>query len=202
MPPTLPGATFPLPRMCTSHRLRPLIVAMAATTALLAGAGSLAGAKADKPNRKDVAEEPVAKPDKGTKAERKQERPADAGESRTNAKLRERLEVKDDAEWQVILERITRVEEARRLLSGKGRPVGQTAEKGRRPTSEGADERNALRSAVADRLTDAELRARLSRAHEAHLRLQHRLNQAEADLRAVLSVRQEAIAVLAGLLSP
>lgn len=188
--------------MSSPHRLRPALAALVSTAALLAGAATLSGAKADKPNRKDLAEETTAKPDKGTKADRKPDRPAGGADTRVNAKLRERLEVKDDAEWQVILERITRVEEARRQLAGKARPAAQPGEKGRRAPADGADERGALRSAVADRLTDAELRARLARAHEAHLRLEHRLTQAEADLRAVLSVRQEAIAVLAGLLSP
>ena len=53
-----------------------------------------------------------------------------------------------------------------------------------------------------DKLTDAEIRLRLARAHEVHEQHQAKLAQAQASLRAVLTVRQEAVAVTYGLLPP
>jgi N-formylglutamate amidohydrolase len=63
-------------------------------------------------------------------------------------------------------------------------------------------ELDALRSAVGDQFPDAEIKARLARAHDAYLQRVAQLTQAQADLRAVLTVRQEAVAVMAGLLPP
>lgn len=123
-------------------------------------------------------------------------------EAKSLAKLRERLEVTDDAEWAIIVERIKKVEEMRRLTwaggaGGRGGPV--VTEKGKRTA---APEQNALRSAVTDKLPDAEIKLRLARAHEVHQHNEAKLFQAQADLRAILTVRQEAVAVMAGLLPP
>jgi adenosyl cobinamide kinase/adenosyl cobinamide phosphate guanylyltransferase len=63
-------------------------------------------------------------------------------------------------------------------------------------------EQEALRLAVKDKLPDAEIKARLDRAHEVQQQKEAQLARAQADLRAVLTVRQEAVAVLAGLLPP
>lgn len=131
---------------------------------------------------------------------------ADAGE-RNLARLREYLEVTDDAEWAVILERINRVTELRRnQWSGGagGRGGVALAEKGTKKSgrSSAHPEQEALRAAVGAKLPDAEIRARLSRAHEVYQENEARLARAQADLRAVLTVRQEAVAVMAGLLPP
>lgn len=53
-----------------------------------------------------------------------------------------------------------------------------------------------------DKLPDAEIKSRLDRAHEVQQQKEAQLARAQADLRAVLTVRQEAVAVLAGLLPP
>jgi hypothetical protein len=123
-------------------------------------------------------------------------------EAKSLAKLRERLEVTDDAEWAIIVERIKKVEEMRRLTWAGG-PAGRSAppasEKGKRSS---APEQNALRSAVADKLPDAEIKLRLARAHEVHQHNEAKLFQAQSELRAILTVRQEAVAVMAGLLPP
>ncbi len=137
------------------------------------------------------------KPDREEKRERKLsggEQPArDAGaeSARALARLREALQVADDAEWAVISERIVAVQAAGAGAKDKAKPPGpeRTAQ-------------DALRTAVRDGLPDAELRLRLARAHELHREREARLARARAELRAVLTVRQEAVAVLAGLLAP
>ena len=114
-------------------------------------------------------------------------------------KLRERLEVTDDAEWALIVQRVTKVEELRRSVW----PAG--GDKGKRPASgapPGTAERDALRSALGDKLPDAEIKSRLARAHEAYQQNEARLQAAQAELRAVLTIRQEAHVVMAGLLPP
>ncbi len=125
--------------------------------------------------------------------------PVDA-QARTQAKLRERLEITDDEEWTVISERINRVEELRRVAAGG---PSSNADRGKRGGKEGTGaEREALRAALADRLPDAEIRSRLSRVAEVQQQNTAKLTRAQEELRAVLTVRQEAIAVMFGLLAP
>lgn len=157
-----------------------------------------------KPDKEEIREAKRAEvsPSKGGKTS-----PIEA-ESRTLAKLRERLEVADDAEWTVISERILKVEEARRNLwtpgaSGRGAPP--LTAKPKRSSKAGPSahpEQDALRSALADKLPDAEIKARLAQAHEAQRQSESRLTKAQADLRGVLTIRQEAVAVTMGLLPP
>jgi hypothetical protein len=134
-------------------------------------------------------------------------KPAEA-EARAQARLREQLEVADDAEWQVIADRINQVVEARRRIwagsaVSRGSPASLDIKKRsfRKETS-AHPERDTLRTGLKDKLPDAEIRTRLAKAHEVHTQNEARLTRAEADLRAVLTVRQEAVAVLAGLLTP
>jgi hypothetical protein len=160
------------------------------------------GDKLDKGERADFRDprrDVVAEP-----ANRKANRisPAEL-EQRNQDKLRERLEVSDDAEWAIISERIRRVDELRRTpwsATPTPRATAGAADKAKRTAV--APEQAALRSALADKLTDAEIRLRLARAHEVHEQHQAKLAQAQASLRAVLTVRQEAVAVTYGLLPP
>jgi hypothetical protein len=185
---------------------RPAHLALAA---LLCG---LLSAAAGKPDKMD-------KPEKGERAEFRETRrdnltepasrkaanrpnPAEL-EQRNLDKLRDRLGVTDDAEWAIILERIRRVDDLRRTpwsAAPAPRAAALPPEKTKRTTQ--APEQAALRSALADNLPDAEIRLRLARAHELHEQHQARLAQAQASLRAVLTVRQEAVAVTYGLLPP
>lgn len=154
-----------------------------------------------------------AKPEKVPKEERremkragdlpaKEDKPrATEVKERISSRLRERLEVTDDAEWAVISERITRIEELRRATASGPLAALDRAKRSARGENGGA-EREALRSAVTDRLPDAEIRSRLARLGEAQKRDAAKLAQAQEDLRAVLTVRQEAIAVMFGLLPP
>lgn len=152
----------------------------------------LAALEADpKPKKRDLAAEP---------AERKAG-DADA-QARSLTRLREQLEVTDEAEWTLIAERITKVTEERRTLAGPdGGRRGLPAPAGNKRTA-ASPENEALRAAVQENLPTAEIRSRLARAHELRVQQETRLARAEAELRAVLTVRQEAMAVLAGLLTP
>ena len=169
-------------------RVRPIFLA-----ALLLAPAAAAPDKPDKPAK-------PGKPDREEKAEKRElklsggEQPArDVGaeSARGLARLREAMRVADDAEWAVIAERIAAVQAAGAGPKDKAKPAGpeRTAQ-------------DALRVAVRDGLPDAELRLRLARAHELQREREARLARARAELRAVLTVRQEAVAVLAGLLDP
>lgn len=127
-------------------------------------------------------------------------------DARMMAKLREQFEVTDDAEWALIAERITKVSELRRNLGGamgaKGPALGERKKPAARAEGSMHVEQAALRAAVRDKLPDAEVKARLARVHEVYQQNEARLAKAQAELRAVLTVRQEAVAVMAGLLTP
>ena len=61
-------------------------------------------------------------------------------------------------------------------------------------------EMNALQFAIRDKLPEAEIKNRLERVREMRRDNEAKLAKAQDELRAVLSVRQEAIAVMFGLL--
>ncbi|HVS50996.1 MAG TPA: hypothetical protein VHD62_01480 [Opitutaceae bacterium] len=123
-------------------------------------------------------------------------------------RIREQLGVTDDAEWAVISERLNKVMELRRTASpmggfnfrGFGGPGGNGG--GRRGGNGAAanPEQEALTQAITDKLPDAEIKSRLERLREVRKKNEEALTKAQEDLRAVLSVRQEAAAVVAGLL--
>jgi len=128
--------------------------------------------------------------------------------------LRERLEVPDDEEWKLISDRVLKVSELRRStgagvggFAGRGpqggsdRGSGGGGDQGRGPRpGGGSPELAALSSAVRDKLPDAEIKTRLERLRESRKDNEAKLSKAQEELRAVLSVRQEAIAVVFGLL--
>lgn len=58
----------------------------------------------------------------------------------------------------------------------------------------------ALQFAIRDKLPEAEIKSRLERVRESRRDNEAKLAKAQDELRAVLSVRQEAIAVMFGLL--
>jgi hypothetical protein len=160
--------------------------------------------------REASAVEPGAKPkkrDAGSDARDAKPKAVEA-QSRALEKIREHLDVPDDMEWSVIADRIAKVEELRRSLWSNApgnRGTALFGDKDRRASTDGSSsqpERDALRSAVREQMTDAEIKARLVRAHEVQRQNEVRLAKAQDDLRAVLSIRQEAVAVVAGLLPP
>ena len=135
--------------------------------------------------------------------------------------MRERLEITDDEEWKVISERVAKVSEIRRSTGGGmgGGPGGMMGFRGGPPGGGGSDrggggdrgpgsgrgsssnpEMNALQFAIRDKLPEAEIKNRLERVREMRRDNEAKLAKAQDELRAVLSVRQEAIAVMFGLL--
>ena len=132
-----------------------------------------------------------------------------AMQERMMTAMREQFGITDDAEWGLISERITKVSELRRATGGGGRGgfpgggPGGPGGGGNRPPRTGATanpEQDSLRAAIADNLPDAEIKSRLERLRDSRKASEAKLTKAQEDLRAVLSVRQEAVAVMFGLL--
>lgn len=143
-------------------------------------------------------------------------------QARMATALRERLEVTDDEEWKLIAERIAKVTELRRLaggpaggmgpmaFGGRGGPAGGGPGGGAEAANRGGprggrggaptSELGALQAAVRDKLPEAELKARLTKLREKRKSDETKLATAQEELRAVLTVRQEAAAVVFGLL--
>jgi len=136
-------------------------------------------------------------------------------------RYREELEVKSDDEWKVIQGRIEKVVEARREV-GLGGPMGGMAfGRGGRRGGDGPDQQSggngqggrrafgggtpspeaeALQKAVESKASADELKAKLAQYREARKEKQAKLEKAQDELRKLFSVRQEASAVLMGLL--
>lgn len=124
---------------------------------------------------------------------------------------RERLEVKSDDEWKAIQPLVAKVTEARREVgTGFGRnmfrppgggPGGGNG--GRRPGGFGepSPEEEALQKAVESTAPAADLKAAMAKVREAKKAKEAKLAAAQENLRKVLTVRQEAQALLAGLLN-
>jgi len=134
--------------------------------------------------------------------------------NRMSAALREQFQVEDDAEWAIISERIQKIAELRRA-SGGGlaatmamRSMGSQPGRGEFPGAGArgrmgggvSPETEALVAAVKSKAPDAELKARLERVREVRKANEAKLTEAQEELRAVLNLRQEAIAVVSGLL--
>jgi hypothetical protein len=154
-----------------------------------------------------------------------QDRPAGRGNfdpeqarQRMMERYRERLEVKSDDEWKLIQGRIEKVMEARREVGfggggfgfgrGGGRPGGDNAQRGgddqggRRGFRGGepSAEVQELQKAIEANASADEVKAKLAKVREARKQKEAALEKTQEDLRKVLSVRQEAVAVLEGLL--
>jgi len=166
-------------------------------------------------------------------------------------RMRQRLEVKDDAEWKLISERVNKVMEARRGLGGPGGPGGMGGPGGPGgPPPQGSDrnsggfgppggdpqsgpggpqgppdlggesrggpggpggpgsfgrqsspELDALNKAIESKVSTGEIKTKLDQFRAARKKKEAALEQAQEDLRKLLSVRQEAVAVTLGLLN-
>jgi hypothetical protein len=143
---------------------------------------------------------------------------------RMTERLREQMDIKDDAEWKAIEGQINKVMDAQRdVLAGRfsgfrssrsGGSGGSSSSTDSTSTSsdqssqrrrggfggEPSAEVEALRKAIDDKAPADEIKAKLAAVKKFNKDKQKKLEQAQSDLRAVLSVRQEAVAVLNGLL--
>lgn len=132
-------------------------------------------------------------------------------QARVQAQMRELYGVTDDAEWKIISDRIIAIQELQRtqaaaggggmaMLAGGGRGGQGGGGFGGRGGRGGDPNIAALRQAIQDKAPDAEIKARLAAVREARKASEERLTKAQEDLRALLDVRQEAVAVMSGLL--
>ena len=133
-------------------------------------------------------------------------------------RYREQLEIKGDDEWKVIEPRIAKVWEARREASmgggfggfgrggrgGGGGGGGGNDQAGGttrpRPGGEAAPEADALQKAIEAKAPAEEIKGKLAKYREAKKGKEANLTKAQDELKKVLSLRQEATAVMAGLL--
>jgi Spy/CpxP family protein refolding chaperone len=132
-------------------------------------------------------------------------------------RYRETLGVKDDAEWKAISERINKVMEARRDVGfgggggfGRGPRRGgdnanggndQAAGGGRRGFGgEPSPEAEALQKALDSNASADDIKAKLAKYRDSRKEKRAKLEKAQQDLKEVLTAKQEAAAVLGGLL--
>jgi flagellar motility protein MotE (MotC chaperone) len=136
-------------------------------------------------------------------------------------RLRKDLDIKDDAEWTAIEPKITKVMDAERdVLSmrmggmfgrgprrggGEGSTNGSSSEQPQRQRNNGFGEQSAtvsaLRKALDDKTTTtADIKAKLVAVRAEIKEKETKLEAAQEDLRSVLTSRQEAVAVVSGLL--
>jgi len=129
---------------------------------------------------------------------------------------RGRLEVKSDDEWKVIQPLIEKVMDARREVGfGGGFGFGRGPRRGGGNNnndaqssgnnqgfrgSEPAPEAEELQKAIDANASKDELKAKLAKLREARKEKEAKLASAQEELKKVLSVKQEAAAVLIGLL--
>lgn len=181
--------------------LRNLLVLAGITTALLAGPQSLAqqgqGGGQERPGRGNFDPEQMRQ--------------------RMMERYREQLEIKSDDEWKIIEERVVKVNEARRDAGsgrggfammrpgrgGDGQGGGQGGNRGGGPGGFGGaqlPEAEELQKAIEAKASAEDIKAKLNKYREARKAKQANLTKAQDELRKVLSVRQEAAAVLMGIL--
>jgi hypothetical protein len=138
-------------------------------------------------------------------------------------RYREQLEIQSDDEWKAVQPLLEKVVQAQREVriggfggfGGGGRggppggpqndPAGGANGRGNRgnrgiPDANSNPEAAALRQAVDAKAPTAEIKARLARLREALKQKEADLTKAQEALRQVLTTRQEAVAVLNGLL--
>ena len=130
---------------------------------------------------------------------------------------KEVLEVSDDTEWKAIEPLVQKVMDARRdTMSGMGRGMFGRGGPGRGGDAQPADQQGgqrrggfggtpnpdaeALQKAIDSKASKTEIKAALDKYVASRKARQATLEQAQADLRKVLTSRQEAIATLNGLL--
>ena len=126
--------------------------------------------------------------------------------------IREQMAVKDDAEWKILSERVQKVMDARREVGMGGggmgrmfrRPGGdnQGDQGGRRRFGgEPSAEEQALQKAIDSKATKDELKAAMAKYREAKKGKEAKLQQAQDDLKKLLNVQQEALALDMGLVN-
>lgn len=136
-------------------------------------------------------------------------------------RMKERFGVTNDDEWKIISERIEKVTEARRGTGVGGGFAAMGRGGGRGPGGDGAPgggrgqggpggrggfggqaspEAEDLQKALDANASPEEIKAKLAKVREARIASEAKLKTAQNQLKEVLNTRQEAVAVLMGLL--
>ena len=126
-------------------------------------------------------------------------------------RYREQLGIKDDTEWKLIETRIEKVSEARRDIGMRGMGFGGFGGRGGGPGGAGgggrrgfgvdpSPEQEALQKAIESNASADEIKTKLAAYRTSLKDKEAKLEKAQDELRKVLSVKQEAQAVLMGLL--
>jgi len=137
-------------------------------------------------------------------------------QQRMMERVKENLEVKDDAEWKALEPLVTKVMEAQREVTvnrfrgafggrggggqgggGQGGGGGGRGGFGGEPSPE----QEALQKAIDAKASNADIKAAVTKYREARKAKEAALTKAQDDLKKVLSVRQEAILVNTGMLN-
>jgi hypothetical protein len=135
-------------------------------------------------------------------------------------RYREQMGVKSDDEWKIIQERVEQVMDARRAVGfggmggmrgfgrggqgqgqGQGQAQADNTNRRQRFGPEPTPEQEALQQAVDSNASNDQLKSLLAKYREARKANEAKLQQAQDNLRKILSMRQEAVAVLMGLLN-
>jgi len=132
--------------------------------------------------------------------------------------LKERLEIKDDAEWKAVEPLIGKVMESQQAMmadrmrgafrgfrrGGDNAGASDNGGDNRRQRGgfggEPSPEAEALQKAIEGKASNSELKAALAKYQESRKTKQADLEKAQGELRKVLSLRQEAILTSSGLL--
>lgn len=133
-------------------------------------------------------------------------------------RTKERLEITDETEWKAIQPLVEKVMTTQRTMmadrmrgafGGRNRGGGGNGDNNNSDQKGGgrggfggtpSPEAESLRKAIESKASNSELKAAVAKYVESRKSKQAELEKAQADLRKVLSVRQEAIAVESGLL--
>ena len=128
-------------------------------------------------------------------------------------RVKEQMEVKNDDEWKVLEPLVQKVMDTRRdvQMGGMGRMFGRGGRGGggdqgdqgnrRRFGPEPSAEETALEKAIDAKASKEELKSAMTKYREARKVKEAKLQTAQDDLRKVLTVRQEAIAMSNGWLN-
>jgi Spy/CpxP family protein refolding chaperone len=138
-------------------------------------------------------------------------------QQRINSSYREQMDVTNDDEWALIEGRINAVTQARMATTadsgGLGGLMGMGGMGGGGPGGGGpgggfrnlfgqpSSEAQALQKAIDDNAPTAQIKTLIARLQAVHQEKLDKLAKAQEDLRAVLTPRQEGIAILGGLLN-
>lgn len=123
--------------------------------------------------------------------------------------VREQFGVKDDAEWNVLKERVQKVMDARREIGfGGGRAMmfrrpggdqGGGGDRGRGFGGEPSAAQEGLQKAIDAKASKEELKAAMTKYREDRKSKETKLEAAQDDLKKLLTVPQEAVALQMGL---